>query len=119
MHEAFSHFKTDLFMSSLTESSECAQVPQLIAAIAMTMGSSDKRAKERQSTRHGALVMLERAGAAFRKALANVARTGRVEDVRQAGISLVLLGAFQTALGHGSPSTTALAAGILGEYTPQ
>lgn len=79
----------------------------------MTMVSSERRAKERHSTRHAALVMLDKSSHAFRKTLANVARTGRVEDVRQACISLVLLSAFQTALGHGSPATTALAAGIL------
>lgn len=79
------------------------------------MGAPEKRAKERQSTRQGALMLLEKASQSFRKTVSIVARTGRVEDVRQACISLVLLGAFQTALGYGSPTTTALAAGILGE----
>lgn len=102
MHEAFSHFKTDLFMSSLTEST-----------IAMTMGSPDKRAKERQSTRHSAQVLLERAAHAFRQAVTVTGHTGRVEDVRQACVSLALLGAFQTSVGHGSPTTTSSAADLL------
>ncbi|KAL1407397.1 separin protein [Vanrija albida] len=102
MHEAFSHFKTDLFMSSLTEST-----------IAMTMGSPDKRAKERQSNRHSAQVLLERACHAFRQAVTVTGHTGRVEDVRQACVSLALLGAFQTSVGHGSPTTTSSAADLL------
>lgn len=103
MHDAFRYFKTDLFMSSLTEST-----------IALTMGSPGKRTKskaqERQSSRHDAVVQLELASSAFRKTLARIARTGRVEDVRQTCVSLALLGAFQTSLGHGSPLTTVSAA---------
>jgi separase len=102
MSEAFNHFKTDLFMSSLTEST-----------IAMTMASPDKRIKDRQSTRHGANILLERAVEAFRVTLATDARTGRVEDIRQACVSLAVLGAYQTSLGQGSPEITAMAAGIL------
>lgn len=103
MHDAFNHFKTDLFMSSITEST-----------IAMTMGSPDKRANgRRQSSRHAAISQLERASSAFRTTLANIARTGRIEDVRQTCVSIALLSAFQTSLGHGSPSTTAAAAGTL------
>lgn len=99
MHDAFRHFKTDLFMSSLTEST-----------IALTMGSPGKRVKERHSSRHEAVLQLERASSAFRTTLASIAQTGRVEDVRQTCVSLALLGAFQTSLGHGSPATTASAA---------
>ncbi|KLT42574.1 hypothetical protein CC85DRAFT_274318 [Cutaneotrichosporon oleaginosum] len=102
MHDAFKYFKTDLFMSSLTEST-----------IALTMGSPGKRGKDRLSTRHDAVQQLERASAAFRNTLATIAARGRVEDVRQTCVSLALLGAFQTSLGHGSPATTASAASTL------
>lgn len=102
MHDAFKYFKTDLFMSSLTEST-----------IALTMGSPGRRGKDRHSTRHEAVLQLDHASAAFRNTLAAIAARGRVEDVRQTCVSLALLGAFQTSLGHGSPVTTASAAGTL------
>lgn len=100
MHDAFDCFKTDLFMSSLTEST-----------IAMTMSGPER--KDRASSRHTAQLLLEKASEAFRSTLAAVARTGKVEEVRQACVSLAVLGAFQTSLGHGNPETTASAAGVL------
>lgn len=81
----------------------------------MTMASPDKRPKERLSTRNGAHLLLEKAVEAFRITLANYSQTGRVEDIRQACVSLAVLGAFQTSLGQGSATTTALTAGLLGE----
>jgi hypothetical protein len=40
---------------------------------------------------------------------------GRPEDVRQAGLSLAMLHAFQSSLGHGGLEATRLAADVLGE----
>jgi separase len=102
MYDAFKYFKTDLFMSSLTEST-----------IALTMGSPGKRGKDRHSTRHEAVLQLERASEAFRNTLSTIAARGRIEDVRQTCVSLALLGAFQTSLGQGSAATTASAAATL------
>ena len=80
----------------------------------MPMGTPEKRGKSRQSTRQSIKHILDQSEAAFLAALNLLAGNGRVEDVRQASLSLALLHAFQTSLGHGAPSVTAAAAGILG-----
>nr|XP_031857742.1 uncharacterized protein CI109_006837 [Kwoniella shandongensis]KAA5524814.1 hypothetical protein CI109_006837 [Kwoniella shandongensis] len=102
LHEAFNQFKTDLFMSSLTES-----------AVAMPMGNSEKRVNDRQSTRLSIQSVLARAEQAFLDALALVAGSGRIEGIRQACLALALLRAFQTSLGQGSIAITSAAAGVL------
>ncbi|ODO11404.1 hypothetical protein I350_00183 [Cryptococcus amylolentus CBS 6273] len=102
LHEAFVQFKTDLFMSSLTES-----------AIAMPMGNPTKKANDRQSSRLKIQSVLTRAESSFMSTLDLVAGSGRVEDIRQACLALALLRAFQTALGLGSSAVTSAAADIL------
>ncbi|WVQ71462.1 hypothetical protein IAR50_000999 [Cryptococcus sp. DSM 104548] len=102
LHEAFVQFKTDLFMSSLTES-----------AIAMPMGNSTKKVNDRRSSRLKIQSVLTRAESSFLSALDLVAGSGRVEDIRQACLALALLKAFQTALGLGSSLVTSAAADIL------
>ncbi|KAK8870007.1 hypothetical protein IAR55_000577 [Kwoniella newhampshirensis] len=102
LHEAFTQFKTDLFMSSLTES-----------AVAMPMGNSEERVNDRQSTRLSIQSVLVRAEQAFLDALSLVSGSGRIEGIRQACLALALLRAFQTSLGQGSASVTSAAAGVL------
>jgi len=70
--------------------------------------------KDRQSSRQCIELTLHRSERAFLSALTMASGTGRVEEVRQACLSLALLRAFQTSLGQGSPIVTASAAGILG-----
>lgn len=69
----------------------------------------------RQSARHRIQITLDQANEAYRSALSLVAGSGRVEDVRQACLSLALLRAFQTSLGQGDSSLTSFAADLLGE----
>ncbi|GMK55720.1 hypothetical protein CspeluHIS016_0207760 [Cutaneotrichosporon spelunceum] len=102
MYDVFRYFKTDLFMSSLNEST-----------IALTMDASSKRGKSRHTSQHEAVLQLEHASAAFRNALTMIESRGRVEDVRQTCVSLAVLSAFKTSLGHGSPATTASTASTL------
>ncbi|WVQ98549.1 hypothetical protein IAU59_005675 [Kwoniella sp. CBS 9459] len=102
LHEAFNTFKTDLFMSSLTES-----------AVAMPMGNPTKRVIDRQSTRLSIQTVLTRAEEAFLSALSIASGSGKIEGIRQACLALALLKAFQTSLGHGSELVTASAADIL------
>ncbi|OCF35317.1 hypothetical protein I316_02863 [Kwoniella heveanensis BCC8398] len=102
LHEAFNTFKTDLFMSSLTES-----------AVAMPMGNPTKRIVDRQSTRLSIQTVLTRAEEAFLSALSIASGSGKIEGIRQACLALALLRAFQTSLGHGSELITASAADIL------
>ncbi|WVF72384.1 hypothetical protein IAT40_007199 [Kwoniella sp. CBS 6097] len=102
LHEAFNTFKTDLFMSSLTES-----------AVAMPMGNPTKRIVDRQSTRLSIQTVLARAEEAFLSALSIASGSGKIEGIRQACLALALLKAFQTSLGHGSELVTASAAEIL------
>ncbi|OXH40985.1 separase [Cryptococcus neoformans] len=102
LHEAIKQFKTDLFMSSLTES-----------AVTMPMGIPEKKIKDRQSTRLSIQAVLTRAEDAFLSALDLVAAGGKVEGIRQACLALALLKAFQTSLGQGSESVTSFAASTL------
>ena len=80
----------------------------------MPMGHPDQRTRDRQSTRHGIQLILDRSEKSFIEALSLSANSGLVEDVRQACLALALLRAFQTSLGQGSAGITASAAGILG-----
>lgn len=102
LHEAIQQFKTDLFMSSLTES-----------AVTMPMGIPEKKIKDRQSARLSIQAFLTRAEDAFLSALDLVAAGGKVEGIRQACLALALLKAFQTSLGQGSESVTSAAASTL------
>nr|XP_018264106.1 uncharacterized protein I303_03986 [Kwoniella dejecticola CBS 10117]OBR86264.1 hypothetical protein I303_03986 [Kwoniella dejecticola CBS 10117] len=102
LHEAFNTFKTDLFMSSLTES-----------AVAMPMGAPTKRVADRQSTRQSIQTVLSRAEEAFLSAISLVSGSGKIEGMRQACLALALLRTFQTSLGQGSEAITASAAGML------
>lgn len=78
------------------------------------MGSAAAKPDHRQSARHRIQVILDQADQAYRTALSLVAGSGKVEDVRQACLSLALLRAFQTSLGQGSLEVTAVAADLLG-----
>ncbi|WVN89000.1 uncharacterized protein L203_104216 [Cryptococcus depauperatus CBS 7841] len=102
LHEAVNQFKTDLFMSSLTES-----------AVTMPMGISERKVSDRQSTRLSIQTTLSRAEDAFLLALEMVSGIGKVESIRQACLALALLKAFQTSLGQGTKSITSSAASIL------
>ncbi len=82
----------------------------------MPMGRLESKSKQhRQSTRLSIDSVLQRADRSFMAALAERAGSARIEDTRQACLSLALLKTFQTSLGHGSALVTASAAGILGE----
>lgn len=82
----------------------------------MPMGTPGKKLDHRQSARHRIQIILDQADEAYRAALSMVAGSGRVEDVRQACLSLAHLRAFQTSLGHGGMDLTAFAADILGMF---
>lgn len=79
----------------------------------MPMGIPEKRMNDRQSVRDSIELVLDRSERGFLSAVSLSKGDGRVEDVRQACLSLALLRAFKTSLGHGSPSVTASAASIL------
>lgn len=80
------------------------------------MGNPGGQVDHRQSARHRIQITLDQANEAYRSALSLVAGSGRVEDVRQACLSLALLRAFQTSLGQGDTRITSFAADLLGEY---
>jgi len=117
LHEAFNHFKTDLWMSSLTESSGLKALDfekLLMPALAMPMGDPQQRTRDRLSARQSIQHILQRSEMNFVEALKLAANSGKVEDVRQSCLSLALLKTFQTSLGEGSSEVTASAADILG-----
>lgn len=78
------------------------------------MGQPQQRTRDRQSTRQSIQAVLQGAERSFVDALGSAPGIARVEDTRQACLSLALLRAFQTSLGEGSGDITASAADILG-----
>lgn len=79
----------------------------------MPMGNPGRKITDRQSSRHRIQIILDRAEQGFQKTLSLARGSGRIEEIRQACLSLALLRAFQTSLGQGSPDVTAYAAHIL------
>lgn len=86
-----------------------------LLAIAMPMSSLTRQTQNRHSTRRTVNALLARSSVAFQSAIELLERDGKVEDVRQAGLSLALLHAFQTSLGEGGMGLATAAADLLGE----
>lgn len=81
------------------------------------MGKPQQRTRNRQSTRQSIQAVLSGAERAFIDALSSALGIVKVEDVRQACLSIALSRAFQTSLGEDAGESTASAADILGQYT--
>lgn len=115
--EVLKVFKTDLFLSSLTDSSESEpNIPRADSvAIALPMSSLNRRSQDRTSTRKAIHSLLARAASAFQAALQLMERNGRVEAVRQASMNLAMLCAFQASLGEGGAGLARNVADLLGE----
>lgn len=80
------------------------------------MSTLTRRTQDRHSTRRTVNTLLAKSAAAFHAALVLMEQDGRVEDVRQIGMSLALLHAFQTSLGEGGEGLARAAADLLGTY---
>ena len=78
------------------------------------MSSLSNKTTPRSTTRKSAHALLARAESAFSGALSLSMSNGRSEDVRQASLSLSMLHAFQSSLGHGSEESTRVIADMLG-----
>ncbi|KAF8623833.1 hypothetical protein AX15_006159 [Amanita polypyramis BW_CC] len=102
LHNVYSRFRNDMFLSSLTES-----------AIALPMGMTSKRGHAISPTTHDLLNILDNAAKLFWANLSLIAASGSVPDVRNATISLALISAFQTSLGRPSKYGSSIATGLL------
>ncbi|PFH48873.1 hypothetical protein AMATHDRAFT_148907 [Amanita thiersii Skay4041] len=102
LHNVYSRFRSDMFLSSLTES-----------AIALPMGMTCKAKEAISPAARDLLSILDNAAKLFWASLSFVAVNGRVSDVRNATISLALISAFQTSLGKPGKGGSSVAAGLL------
>ncbi|KAJ9118120.1 hypothetical protein QFC22_004021 [Naganishia vaughanmartiniae] len=97
MSRVLDHFKTDLFLNSVTESS-----------ISMPMGAYCSKEKGSQKPRSipGMVSVLADAESAFARFLSQRMHTGNVEDVREAVMSSALLKIYQSSLGRNFSNLT-------------
>ncbi|KAJ7097786.1 cysteine peptidase C50 [Mycena belliarum] len=102
LHEIYGRFRTDMFLSSLTEST-----------IALPMGMSTDKALALSPSTHDILHTLDHAEQLFWLDFTLFSRRGDVSRVRDAVISLALIRALQTSLGKSGNQDPVLVAGLL------
>ncbi|KAJ6525608.1 peptidase family C50-domain-containing protein [Mycena capillaripes] len=102
LHEVFGRFRTDMFLSSVTEST-----------IALPMGMSADKALTLSPSTHDILHTLDHAEQLFWLDFTLFSRRGDVSRVRDAVVSLALIRALQTSLGKSGNQDPVLVAGLL------
>ncbi|KAJ7775022.1 cysteine peptidase C50 [Mycena metata] len=102
LHEVYGRFRTDMFLSSLTEST-----------IALPMGMSTDKAPALSPSTHDILHTLDHAEQLFWLDFTLFSRRGDVARVRDAVVSLALIRALQTSLGKSGDQDPVLVAGLL------
>ncbi|KDQ52064.1 hypothetical protein JAAARDRAFT_40451 [Jaapia argillacea MUCL 33604] len=102
LRDVFDRFRSDMFLSSLTDST-----------ISLPMGLSADKIFSLSPASQDVLMSLGQAEKLFWANLAFTSRKGTVRSVRDAAVSLALIRALQTSLGNGSEESTTLAANIL------
>ncbi|KAJ7063427.1 cysteine peptidase C50 [Mycena amicta] len=102
LHEVYERFGTDMFLSSLTEST-----------IALPMGMSTDKVPALSPSTHDILRTLENAEHLFWLEVSLFSRKGDVSRVRAAVISLASIRALQTSLGKSGKQDPVLVAGLL------
>ncbi|VDC05614.1 unnamed protein product [Peniophora sp. CBMAI 1063] len=99
LHDAFEHFREDIFLSSITES---------VIALPMSV-SSDKLATNSQETAR----LLSVADGLFMQNLSAMVRRGQVASVREAAIYLAYVRALQTSVGRETEDVPLIIANLL------
>ncbi|KAJ7741576.1 cysteine peptidase C50 [Mycena maculata] len=102
LHEVYGRFRTDMFLSSLAEST-----------IALPMGMSTDKAPALSPSTHDILHTLDHAEQLFWLDFTLFSRRGDVSRVRDAVVSLALIRALQTSLGKSGNQDPVLVAGLL------
>ncbi|KAJ7632765.1 cysteine peptidase C50 [Roridomyces roridus] len=102
LHEVYGRFRSDMFLSSLTEST-----------IALPMGMSTDKAPALSPFTYDILRTLEQAEQLFWLDFTLFSRRGDVSRVRDAVVSLALIRALQTSLGKSGNQDPVLIAGLL------
>ncbi|KAF7338167.1 Cysteine peptidase C50 [Mycena venus] len=102
LHEVYGRFRSDMFLSSLTEST-----------IALPMGMSTDKVPALSPSTHDILQTLDQAEQLFWLDFTLFSRRGDVPRVRDAVVSLALIRAFQTSLGKSGNQDPVLVAGLL------
>jgi separase len=124
LHGVYEQFRSDMFLSSLAESSMCAlptstqKTHSLCTAIALPMGMTSDRAVSPAPSTQDILSDLKHAEDLFWADLALTADRGSVPHVREAAVHLALIRAFQTSLGNGGKHGPIVAARLLGKIYP-
>ncbi|KAJ6630611.1 peptidase family C50-domain-containing protein [Mycena sp. CBHHK59/15] len=102
LHEVYGRFRTDMFLSSLAEST-----------IALPMGMSTDKVPSLSPSTHDILHTLDRAEQLFWLDFTLFSRRGDVPRVRNAVVSLALIRALQTSLGKSGNQDPVLVSGLL------
>jgi separase len=125
LHEAYTRFRADMFLSSLAESSAIFYLlisfqKQLMylyrAVIALPMGMTGNITLARTPSTQDISVILMNAEKLFWSDLTRIARRGQVSQIREAAMSLALIRAFQTSLGKAGLEGPILTAQLLGGF---
>ncbi|KAJ7087888.1 peptidase family C50-domain-containing protein [Mycena epipterygia] len=102
LHEVYGRFRTDMFLSSLAEST-----------LALPMGMSTDKAPALSPSTHDILHTLDHAEQLFWLDFTLFSRKGDVSRVRDAVVSLAVIRALQTSLGKSGHQDPVLVAGLL------
>lgn len=123
LHSVYEQFRTDMFLSSLTESGGSCSVRRLCSrfdiwviyiAIALPMGMSGDKVPSLVPAVQDILGALNDAEKLFWADLALTSRRGAVPHVREASVSLAMIRALQSSLGKLSADAAMLATRLLG-----
>lgn len=119
---ALNRFKSDLFLNSMTESSEFLTVAILQTesslilfqpAISMPVGTVNDVDEDIAQSRNAIAASLQDAESAFQSYLSLRGNAGNVSDVREATVTIAMLRAYQASLGRSSVEYTRGAASLL------
>ncbi|KAF8446447.1 peptidase family C50-domain-containing protein [Boletus edulis BED1] len=102
LHRVYEQFRSDMFLSSLTEST-----------VALPMGMSGEKEPSLVPANRDILGALEDAEKLFWADLALTSRRGAVAHVREASVLLAMIRALQSSLGKGNADAPLLAARLL------
>jgi len=123
LHGVYGRFRTDMFTSSLTESSMhfiyalSHLADRLLKAIAIPMGMESKERVRPVMPSAEVLDALANAENYFSAYLKTTSAQGNVVKVREAAVSLALISAFRTSLGDKKSKGPTAMATLLGQFS--
>lgn len=121
LHEVYGRFRSDMFLSSLVESSKSIFFLlndlrlKCVSAIALPVRMSSEKLFSMSPSTQEILAALDNAEKLFWADLSLVSRKGRVSRVRDATLSLAMIRALQSSLGRAGKTGPVLTASLLGK----